>query len=235
MDVLFFLLSLACFLLLIVGLVKPKSLSKFFKKEPNRKKILLTFGSFTVLFLIICGGVADTPQLSNQDIGNIENQQEPIINNSEKTIEDNQNNEQLVEEQPNEPVITEVQPEPEPTPIPEPEPELTPAPTPTPEPEPTSSETVSQKNAVAKAKTYLGYSAFSYGGLVDQLEYEQFSHADAVYGADNCGANWNEQAVKKAQSYMEYSAFSRGGLIEQLLYEKFTQAQAEYGANAVGL
>lgn len=99
----------------------------------------------------------------------------------------------------------------------------------------TKSETVSQKNAVAKAKSYLNYSAFSHDGLVDQLEYEQFSHSDAVYGADNSGADWNEQAAKKAKSYMEYSAFSRGGLIDQLLYEKFTREQAEYGANSVGL
>ena len=99
----------------------------------------------------------------------------------------------------------------------------------------TPSETVSQKNAVAKAKSYLGYSAFSRDGLVAQLEYEQFSHADAIYGADNSGANWNEQAAKKAKSYLEYSAFSRGSLIQQLKFEKFTQAQAEYGATAVGL
>jgi hypothetical protein len=102
-------------------------------------------------------------------------------------------------------------------------------------PAPVSSVTVSQKNAVAKAKSYLGYSAFSYTGLIKQLEYEQFSHSDAVYGVDNSGADWNEQAAKKAKSYMEYSAFSRGSLIEQLKYEGFTQAQAEYGANAVGL
>jgi hypothetical protein len=106
---------------------------------------------------------------------------------------------------------------------------------PTPTPTPVQSETVSQKNAVKKAKSYLGYTAFSHDGLVAQLEYDQFSHADAVYGADNSGANWNEQAAKKAKAYMEYSAFSRGSLIAQLEYDKFTQAQAEYGANAVGL
>lgn len=99
----------------------------------------------------------------------------------------------------------------------------------------TSSETVSQRNAVKKAKSYLSYTAFSHDGLVAQLEYEQFSHADAVYGADNSGANWNEQATKKAKSYMDYSAFSRSSLIEQLKYDKFTQEQAEYGVNAVGL
>ena len=100
---------------------------------------------------------------------------------------------------------------------------------------PVSNETVSQTNAVAKAIDYLNYTAFSHDGLVAQLEYDQFSHADAVYGADNSGANWNEQAAAKAKAYMSYSAFSRGGLIAQLEYDKFTQAQAEYGANAVGL
>ncbi len=111
----------------------------------------------------------------------------------------------------------------------------TPVPTQAKQSVPVSNETVSQKNAVKKAKSYLAYSAFSHDGLVAQLEYEQFSNADAVYGADKSGGNWNEQAAKKAKSYMEYSAFSRGSLIEQLKYEKFTQEQAEYGANAVGL
>ena len=95
--------------------------------------------------------------------------------------------------------------------------------------------TVSQKNALNKAKDYLNYTAFSHDGLVDQLVYDQFSIADATYGADNCGADWNTQAAKKAQDYMSYSSFSRGGLIDQLEYDKFTPDQAAYGANSVGL
>ncbi|HNV62468.1 MAG TPA: Ltp family lipoprotein [Candidatus Cloacimonas acidaminovorans] len=102
-------------------------------------------------------------------------------------------------------------------------------------PESTQSETVSQRNAIRSAKSYLGYSAFSRSGLIKQLEYEKFSNSDAVYGVDNSGADWNEQAVKSAEEYMNYSSFSRGSLIEQLKYEGFTQAQAEYGVNAVGL
>lgn len=102
-------------------------------------------------------------------------------------------------------------------------------------PVPILSGTVSQKNAVRSAKSYLGYSAFSYTGLIKQLEYEKFSHADAVYGADNSGADWFGQVAKSAKAYMEYSAFSRGSLIEQLKYEGYTQAQAERGADAVGL
>ena len=102
-------------------------------------------------------------------------------------------------------------------------------------PTPVSTETVSQQNAVRAAQSYLNYTAFSHDGLVAQLEYDQFSDADAVYGADNSGADWNEQAAKAAKQYMSYSAFSRDSLITQLEYDKFTEAQAEYGANAVGL
>lgn len=102
-------------------------------------------------------------------------------------------------------------------------------------PSPTANGTVSQQNAVKAAQQYLNYTAFSHDGLVAQLEYGQFSQADATYGADNSGADWNAEAVKAAQQYMAYSAFSRGSLIAQLEYAKFTEAQAEYGANAVGL
>ena len=93
------------------------------------------------------------------------------------------------------------------------------------------STTSGEKNALAKALQYLDYSAFSYSGLVDQLEFEGFSHSEAEYGADHCGADWNEQAYLKAKQYLEYSAFSKSGLIDQLLFEGFTQSQAEYGAD----
>jgi hypothetical protein len=95
--------------------------------------------------------------------------------------------------------------------------------------------TVAQRNAQAKARSYLEYSAFSRLGLIDQLIYEKFSKVDAAYGVNVLRVNWTNQAIKKAQSYLRYSAFSRQGLIDQLLYEKFTLAQATAGVNAVGL
>jgi hypothetical protein len=95
-------------------------------------------------------------------------------------------------------------------------------------------QTSSQKNALKTAKQYLDFSAFSYEGLIDQLEYEKYSHEDAVYAADNCGADWNEQALKSAKQYLSYSAFSHSGLIGQLEYEKFTSEQAKYGADNCG-
>jgi hypothetical protein len=94
---------------------------------------------------------------------------------------------------------------------------------------------LSQKNALKSALSYLNFSAFSYTGLIKQLEYEKYPHEDAVYAVDNCGADWNEQAYKSGQSYLNYSSFSRQGLINQLKYEGFTQTQAEYAVNKIGL
>ena len=91
--------------------------------------------------------------------------------------------------------------------------------------------TTTQKNVMAKAKAYLDYTSFSYSGLVNQLEYEKFSHEDAVWAADNCGADWNEESLKKAMSYIDYSGFSYSGLVKQLEYEGFTSEQAAYGAD----
>lgn len=95
--------------------------------------------------------------------------------------------------------------------------------------------TVSQRNAVRSAEQYLDYSAFSRQGLIEQLEYEGFSTADATFAVDTITVDWNAQAAKAAKAYLDYSAFSRSGLIEQLEYEGYTPAQAAYGAAAAGL
>jgi hypothetical protein len=100
--------------------------------------------------------------------------------------------------------------------------------------EKTTELSMGQKNALSTAAGYLNYTAFSYSGLIAQLEYEQYSTEDATFAADNCGADWNEQAAIMAQQYLDYSSFSRGSLIDQLKYEGFTQTQAEYGVSAVG-
>lgn len=88
-----------------------------------------------------------------------------------------------------------------------------------------------ERNALEKAHDYLDYSAFSYKGLIEQLEFEGFTKSEATYAVDNCGADWNEQAVKKARQYLDYSSFSRSGLVDQLEFEGFTHSQAEYGVS----
>lgn len=98
----------------------------------------------------------------------------------------------------------------------------------------TSNATMGEKNALSSAKDYLSFMSFSYSGLIEQLEYEGYSTAEATYAADNCGADWNQQAVKSAKEYLSYMSFSKSGLIEQLQYEGFTYEQALYGAEANG-
>ena len=96
-------------------------------------------------------------------------------------------------------------------------------------------ETASQANARESAASYLSFMAFSRTGLIDQLEYEGYSTADATYGVDAQGADWNQQAALKAEEYLDFMSFTRSELIDQLLYEGFSQSEATYGANTVGL
>lgn len=95
--------------------------------------------------------------------------------------------------------------------------------------------TVSQQNAIGKAKEYLAISAFSRSGLIGQLNYEGFSESDATVAVDSLRVNWNAQAVKKAKEYLAISSFSHSGLVDQLEYEGFTTSQAEYGVRGAGL
>ena len=94
--------------------------------------------------------------------------------------------------------------------------------------------TTGQKNALKKAINYLDSMPFSYAGLIAQLEYEGYTNEEAVFAADNCRADWNEQALKDAKNYLDYSAFSYSGLIGQLEYEEYTSEQAKYAADNCG-
>ena len=94
--------------------------------------------------------------------------------------------------------------------------------------------TLGEKNAVASAKQYISFTAFSYSGLVKQLEFEGYSHEEAVFGVEQCGADWKEQAIKKAKDYLSFSAFSLQGLVKQLEFEGFTSEEAIIGAGNTG-
>ena len=94
--------------------------------------------------------------------------------------------------------------------------------------------TTGQRNALRTARDYLDYSGFSYKGLVEQLEFEGYTHEEAVYAADNCSANWKEQAARTARDYLDYSGFSRSELISQLEFEGYTYEEAVYGVEANG-
>ena len=101
--------------------------------------------------------------------------------------------------------------------------------------EETPSETPGQENARQTAEDYLASQSFSRTGLIKQLEFEKYSHADAVYAVDALDVDWNEQAAQTAEDYLNTMSFSRQGLIDQLKFEGFTTAQAKYGVNKAGL
>lgn len=115
-------------------------------------------------------------------------------------------------------------------------PEPSEAPEPTTAPEIVEPEfTASQENAISSAESYLDFAAFSKSGLIDQLEFEKYSTADARFAVNHITVNWNEQAAKSATSYLDFGSFSRQGLIDQLEFEGFTTQQATYGVNTTGL
>lgn len=103
--------------------------------------------------------------------------------------------------------------------------------------------TMSQRNAVKQAQSYLKAFSFSREGLIDQLSSEygsNYPYEDAVFAVDYLEKNglvdWYEQAVKQAQSYLKVFSFSREELIDQLSSEygsQFTPDQAEYAVNIV--
>ncbi len=95
--------------------------------------------------------------------------------------------------------------------------------------------TRSQKNALESAKDYLAFTAFSRKGLIDQLEFEGFSNADATFAVNELSVDWNDQAAIAAEEYLDFTSFSRSGLIEQLIFEGYTREQAEYGVSQTGL
>ena len=93
-----------------------------------------------------------------------------------------------------------------------------------------------EKEIIKAAMSYVDSCNMSYNGLIHQLEYEGYSHDEAVYGAENCGADWNEQAVITAKTYVSGGYYTtRDELIKQLEEgDLFTYDQAVYGADNCG-
>ncbi len=94
---------------------------------------------------------------------------------------------------------------------------------------------VSRANAVRSAESYIDSMPFSRSALIEQLEFEGYSTADATYAVDQLSVDWNEQAALAAASYLDLMPFSRSELIDQLVFDGFSGSQAAYGASSAGL
>ena len=178
------------------------------------KGCLTTIGAVVVIGILIAifasGGEDDTS-----------------ANDSSETVEQEPNEETTDEasEEPKEETTDETNEEPKEEPAEEPSEEVNE------EPE----MTLAQENALRAAQDYLDYTAFSKAGLIEQLQYEEYSKEDATFAANNVEVDWKEQAVQSGKDYLDYTSFSRNGLIEQLEYDGFTNEQATYAVNQIGL
>ena len=94
----------------------------------------------------------------------------------------------------------------------------------------------SMQNALNEAAAYLNSSDhFSRAGMIRKLKASGYSEEEAVYAADNCGANWMEQARLQAAFYLRYQNMSHDELVGLLLEQGFTQEEAEYGFDQNGM
>ena len=89
--------------------------------------------------------------------------------------------------------------------------------------------TAAQQEGYDYALTYLEFISFSEKGLVDQLESDGLSTADAQVVVDALNLDWNAQAVQKVKDYLSITAMSESGLVGQLEYDGFTTEQAKAG------
>lgn len=92
------------------------------------------------------------------------------------------------------------------------------------------------EEALETAKSYLTTMPFSRKGLMQMLEYAGYTHEEAEYAVDNCGADWMQQAAASAAYYLSSSDYSENGLIRQLESdaEGFTHEEAVYGVETAG-
>jgi hypothetical protein len=89
--------------------------------------------------------------------------------------------------------------------------------------------------AVNSAQEYLRITSFSKKGLTDQLIHDGFSKSDALYGVNNCNANWYEEAKRSAKTYLKIIDYDKEELIKQLEFEGFAHDEAIYGVKQNGL
>ena len=99
-----------------------------------------------------------------------------------------------------------------------------------------------QRDVVAEAESFVEYSNMSYLGLIDMLEFLNFTHEEAVFAVDFIEAkvNWFEECADEAKDFIEYSSktenhsFTRDELKSLLEFQGYTEEEVEYGLKAVG-
>ncbi len=86
--------------------------------------------------------------------------------------------------------------------------------------------------ALARAKVLVSERAFSYEQTVQALGGEGYTVDEAVYGASNCGADWDAQAVRKAEEYLVSDPDMTADILAQKLEaDGFSDEEVQYGVD----
>lgn len=93
---------------------------------------------------------------------------------------------------------------------------------------------LSQKNAIIKAYSWLNDWHPSYEFLIYDLlvDLEGFSYEDAKFAVSNMDVDWDEQAVLYAKDNI--NGMSKNGLVEEMRFNKFNDEQINKALKAVG-
>jgi hypothetical protein len=91
-----------------------------------------------------------------------------------------------------------------------------------------------QRRAIARAESYTNLMAFSRARLIQQLEFEGFTHNDAQWAVDQLTIDWNEQALKKANSYHSLMSLPPDNIRRLLASEDFSEEQIDYAMTNMG-
>lgn len=91
-----------------------------------------------------------------------------------------------------------------------------------------------QRRTIARAESYTNLMAFSRARLIQQLEFEGFTHNDAQWAVDQLTIDWNEQALKKANSYHSLMSLPPDNIRRLLTFEDFSEEQIDYAMTNIG-
>lgn len=88
-----------------------------------------------------------------------------------------------------------------------------------------------KEKALNTAKDCIKEDAYAYSELINLLELTGYSHDEATYAVDNCGADWNKEAIEKTESILSMGDFSKEYVMGILTDEGFTDEQSEYAVS----
>lgn len=84
---------------------------------------------------------------------------------------------------------------------------------------PTPKLTALQEMAIGEAKKWIDGAHVSRKALIEFLEMQNFTYSEAVFAADNCGADWKEEAFQTLEVLGKYLVYTRETAKERLMNE----------------